>query len=111
MPDFGIAETIAIVGLLASGAAEGKAASDQHDAKVEATHAKNDQIRAADQYQAQVNQQNQSAEAQKAGAVSLARQRAVAALSTGGNFGGTLGTGAQGATSSTQPGQKTLLGV
>lgn len=101
----------AVIGVLAGGAAEGKHASDQHDANVEATHAKNDQARAVSQYQAQVDQQNQSAEAQKAGAVALARQRAVAALSSGGNFGGTLGTGAQGAESSTQPGQKTLLGM
>lgn len=112
MAGIGIATIAAIVGTAASagGAAyEGVQASDAHDAAVDQRHAEQKQLYTQQKAAADANQQTQ---AKQASTVALARQRTLQAAG-GGTWGGTLGTGAAGAgtSSSFQGGYKTALGA
>ena len=106
-----MAVAIPIAALIASVAAGADAAYNAHASDVHAEQNKRDQQSNAAQAEAQITQQNAASQAQQAGAVQLARQRAVAALTAQPNYGGTLGTGSQGAAGSQSFGQKTLTGM
>jgi hypothetical protein len=104
----GIETIIAIAAVAAAGASTGYQATAAHEAKVDATHEKNDQIAAQSGLQQEAKNKEKQNLFNQAGVVARARQRAMAASY------GTAGPGVQtnplGAVGQPDTASKTLLG-